>query len=238
MFIDWNEEEFQSTFLQTDTPFTDLEDENLMEHFNSQIELPPLPPTSSVMEPMTDPTSWFCEGSLGAENLNFVPNTLSQSLPNTQLNNPLSSADGLMLDGPVSSVQSPDMTLTDYFNQLSHLQNENSVPPQDDERNSMLQGLIPTRTENNGIEINQPLSHPGLVHPNPGQPRAGNAERSYPSGPLFVPTQTHGFSGFNDTSNSHPAGSSRSEHFQLSASDGYGAQYAPNYSYTQYDSIA
>jgi len=47
MFIDWNDDEFQPTFLQTDTPgLTGLEDANLIEQFNSQFDLPPLPSTS------------------------------------------------------------------------------------------------------------------------------------------------------------------------------------------------
>jgi len=43
MFCDWSDDDFLPTFLQTDTPLTGLDDENLMEHFNSEIDLPPLP---------------------------------------------------------------------------------------------------------------------------------------------------------------------------------------------------
>jgi len=45
MFIDWNDDQFQPTFLQTDIPLTGLEDANLMEPLNSQTQLPPPPPT-------------------------------------------------------------------------------------------------------------------------------------------------------------------------------------------------
>lgn len=50
IFSDWNDDDFQPTFLQTDTAFTDLDDANLMEHFNSQIELPPFPPSVVSIE--------------------------------------------------------------------------------------------------------------------------------------------------------------------------------------------
>jgi len=42
-FIDWNDDDFQATFLQTNTPLTGFEDANLLEHFDSQLELPPVP---------------------------------------------------------------------------------------------------------------------------------------------------------------------------------------------------
>lgn len=50
MFSDWNDDEFEPTFLQTDTLITGLEDANLMEPFNSEIDLPSLPPTAVSTE--------------------------------------------------------------------------------------------------------------------------------------------------------------------------------------------
>jgi len=50
MFVDWNDDDFQPTFLQTHIPLSDLEDANLMEQFLSQTDLPPLPPTAVTTE--------------------------------------------------------------------------------------------------------------------------------------------------------------------------------------------
>ncbi|KAK7353105.1 hypothetical protein VNO80_18544 [Phaseolus coccineus] len=211
MFIDWNDDQFQPTFLQTDIPLTGLEDANLMEHFNSQTQLHPLPPTV-VVESMTeirDPIS------SSAEALTFVPNPLPPLVPNTpllnapQINNPLSSAE----NGAVPSLQSQDITLAGYLNQLSELQNANSVGhqsiPHHDEQNSTNQLSIPNTIVNNNynvININQSSSYPALVHQTPT-----NSERAHSTGAFASPT------------------GSTPEQFQFSASDVYGAQYFPNY---------
>ncbi|KAG2399926.1 uncharacterized protein HKW66_Vig0102200 [Vigna angularis] len=236
IFSDWNDDDFQPTFLQTDTALTDLDDANLMEHFNSQIELPPLP--SSILEPMTetiDHTLWPYEGS-GAPPLTFVPNPLPPLQPNTPLLNPQqldnlpsssSSGEGLMLDA-LPTLQSQDMTLAGYFNQLSELQNANSVS-----------------IDNNNYNVfntNQSSSYPGLLHQNTVsitvektcltakfEGRPGNTERTQSCGPFAQSIRSTLFTQHDDASNSRAAWSSRPEHFQFSASDVYGAQYAPNY---------
>ncbi|KOM41666.1 hypothetical protein LR48_Vigan04g186400 [Vigna angularis] len=202
IFSDWNDDDFQPTFLQTDTALTDLDDANLMEHFNSQIELPPLP--SSILEPMTetiDHTLWPYEGS-GAPPLTFVPNPLPPLQPNTPLLNPQqldnlpsssSSGEGLMLDA-LPTLQSQDMTLAGYFNQLSELQNANSVS-----------------IDNNNYNVfntNQSSSYPGLLHQNTGRP--GNTERTQSCGPFAQSIRSTLFTQHDDASNSRAAWSSRS----------------------------
>ncbi|KAL9312638.1 hypothetical protein ACSQ67_018090 [Phaseolus vulgaris] len=238
MFIDWNDDQFQPTFLQTDIPLTGLEDANLMEPLNSQTQLPPPPPTV-VVEPMTeirDPISWSCEGSSSAEALTFVPNPLPP-VPNTpllntpQLNNPLSSAEGLMLDEAAPSLQSQDITLAGYFSQLSELQNANSVGNEGiahhNEQNSTNQLSIPNTIVNNNynvININQSSSYPALVNQTPT-----NSERANSTGAFAPPTGSTLLTHHNDTTNSPAAWSSRSDQFQFSASDVYGGQHFPNY---------
>ncbi|KAK7353106.1 hypothetical protein VNO80_18545 [Phaseolus coccineus] len=233
MFIDWNDDQFQPTFLQTDTPgLTGLEDANLMQQFNSQFELPPVPSTSfQTMAETTEPTSWSHEGSSSAAALTFVPNPLPP-LPNppllhaTELSHPLSSADELMFDGAIPSGESQEVTLTGYFNELPDLQNENSVAQQAIHlaQNPMNQLSMPNRIENN--IINQSTSYPTLVRPNPAKP--GN-ESGYSGGQRAPPQRPALFPLRNHISNSNAAWNYRPEHINSSAPGAYGAQYAASF---------
>ncbi|CAJ1974145.1 unnamed protein product [Sphenostylis stenocarpa] len=136
---DWNDDNFQPTFLQSDSPHTAFQN---TEETITELPAVPTPAVAESMVEITNLTSGSYQGSSSASALTFVPNPL---------------------------------------------------------QNPCVQGLIPNRTvdnNSNGIQMNQSFSHPGLVHPNPGQPRPGNEE-------------THGFPSYNDISNSHAAESSR-----------------------------
>ncbi|KAK7353109.1 hypothetical protein VNO80_18548 [Phaseolus coccineus] len=120
MFIDWNHDTFQPTFLHSDTSHTAFQ--NFVETITELAAVTTPVVAGSVVE-ITDPISLSYEGSSRAAALTFVPNPLPQLPPNssllnaTQLNHPLS-AEGLMLEGR-------SITQTGYFNQLLDLQNGN-----------------------------------------------------------------------------------------------------------------
>ncbi|CAJ1974144.1 unnamed protein product [Sphenostylis stenocarpa] len=208
MFFDCNDDHFVPTFLQSEGPHSAVQDLNLMESFNFQTDLPPVAP-SAVVESINeaqaqthvqlmDPTSWFPQGPSSEMTFTFVPNPIPPSLPNTSLLNgtqpgqPLSTMEGLMLDGMGPCTLGQDMTQAGYSNQFSDLPNENSLGLQGIHFYKEIlsnQPSIPNTLEINNfnaINIIHSSPKPALIHPNPVQ--AGPGNETYSSG-LFVPPE-------------------------------------------------
>ncbi|XP_029129689.1 uncharacterized protein LOC109810792 [Cajanus cajan] len=147
-----------------------------------------------------------------------LPNSSAPPLNQTQPSHPLpSSAMGLAWEGGVNS---SIMTQKGYFNQLSNMQNENSLRFQglgvSDEYPTTGNNppLVPNTIQNNNFSGNNNQTSPyqALFHPNSAQARPGIESGNSRSQMLIG-----------------SARNSRPEQDQLSAPNVHGSQYAPNY---------